>query len=71
MSRRPARFTQARIRQAVKAVQSAGCEVASVDISEDGAIRVHTVAGQGLTKHTEGETLDPELAQFRREHGYS
>lgn len=65
-----ATFKKSDVQRAVSAVKAAGCEVARVDIGLDGKIQVTTTAGLALTGDAEGETLDRELQEHRRGHGY-
>lgn len=61
MSRRPARFTQADVRRALKA---AGSERA-VEILPDGAIRLVPFTGKHLTAANGSDELEEELREFR------
>lgn len=70
MSRRPA-FRKVDVDRAIAALKAAGCTIAGFEDLGNGRFRVLTTQGQVLTPAPEDETVDPELAQFRRGHGYS
>lgn len=61
MSRRPARFTQADVRRAVKATEGK----MAVDIMPDGRIRLAPITADGLTPGNDDDELDRELREHR------
>jgi hypothetical protein len=66
VSRAPSIFRQRDVRTAIKAAQAAGLEVAAVEISAEGIIRI--VAGSPGIQPL-GDELDRELAEFEARHG--
>jgi hypothetical protein len=68
MPRAPARFTQAELTRAAKAMQAAGCVVTGARIDRDGNIEVICSAAQ--TSAQSEPRIPQSLAEWRKERGH-
>jgi stringent starvation protein B len=66
MARALSTFRQADVTRAVKAVRSAGVNIARVEVARDGRIVIITAEAQCAAQD---DDLDRELAEFEARHG--